>query len=304
MYPFIRPRGLLPRLRGRIDKIQRLLPYKRPMEQDGRSRGDSASVAMTALKAVVAVVFIGGMTFALIVGYAHFDEPETPQFEKVGELRSEVVNNWENPGPNHDQFNRTEIERLVFKFTNEERAAEGLDELEYTDEFVRIARGHSADMANHGYVGHVDSQNRSFEERMEFRDREDKKACMSPEVRQRVEEIEESDVQKIENIPNPPFGENAGATLYEAEIKDERTGETVVNKNEEDIARSLVNSWMTSPAHRENILREKWESISIGVYVSEGKTVFATQLFCGYPEGSFQQIPDIESPQTQPAPPQ
>jgi len=278
------------------------------MEQDGGSHGSRASVAITALKLVVAVVFIGGMTFALIVGYAHFDEPETPQFEDVeeSELREEVVNNWENPGPNHDEYNRTQIERLVFEFTNEERAAEGLEELEYTGEFVRIARGHSSDMANNGYVGHVDSQNRSVKDRMEFEDREEKMVCMTPDNRRTIEEIEESDRFRINNsgLPTPHFGENAGATIYGAEVRDERNDETVMNENEEDIARSLVNSWMASPPHRENILREKWESISVGVYVSEGMTVFATQLFCGYPEGSFQQIPDIESPQTQPTPPQ
>jgi len=276
------------------------------MEQDGGSGGTRANIAITALKLVVAVVFIGGMTFALIVGYAHFDEPETPQFEKVGELRSEVVNNWENPGPNHDEYNRTKIERLVFEYTNEERASEGLEELEYTDEFVETARGHSADMANNGYVGHVDSQGRNFDERMTFEDRESKEACMSPEVRQKLKQARqklEGDIIQGE-LPDPAFGENAGSTLYEAEFEEERTGETVVNENEEDIARSIVNGWMVSPPHRENILKEKWDSVSIGVYVSEGKTVFATQLFCGYTEGTFESIRDIEVSQTQSAPPQ
>jgi uncharacterized protein YkwD len=271
------------------------------MEKDGGSHGTRANVAITALKLVVAVVFIGGMTFALIVGYAHFYDPETPQFEDVEgyEFREKVVNNWENPGPNHTKFDRTEIERLVFEFTNEERTAEGLDELEYTDEFVRIARGHSADMANNGYVGHVDSQGNGFEERMRFEDREDKKVCMSPEERQGLEDLEEIDGIEGE-LPDPAAGENAGATVYESEFRDERREEVVVNENEKEIAQAIVNGWMTSPVHRDNILKEKWNSMSVGVYVSEGKTVFATQLFCG---GDFQ-IPDIETPQTQPAPPQ
>lgn len=253
------------------------------MEQDGGRHGNRASVAITALKLVVAVVFIGGMTFALIVGYAHFDDPETPQFEGVegSELREEVVNNWENPGPNHDEFNRTEIERLVFEFTNEERTAEGLEELEYTDEFVEVARGHSADMANNGYVGHVNSQGNGFEERMQFEDREDKKACMSPEERQGLEYIEENDLPVEGEVRDPAAGENAGATFYETEFRDERNEETAVNENEEEIAQAIVNGWMTSPVHRENILKENWNSMSVGVYVSEGKTVFATQLFCG-----------------------
>ncbi|MDZ7688761.1 MAG: CAP domain-containing protein [Halobacteriales archaeon] len=251
------------------------------MENDAGRDSTKASVAMTALKVLVAVVFVAGMTFALVVGYAHFDDgSETPQFEKVEgeEFRFEVVNDWENPGPS-DDYNRSEIERLVFEYTNEERAAEGLDELEYTDEFVEIARSHSEDMANNGYVGHVDSQGHDFEERMEFDNGLDGRVCVPAEERERLDELADGGGWSLDSSPNT--GENAGATFYETEVNDERTGETVVNENEDDIARMLVNDWMASPAHRENILSEDWNAISVGVYVSEGKTVFATQVFCG-----------------------
>ena len=258
------------------------------MEKDAGADGKRAGMAMTALKLVVAFVFIGGMTFGLVVGYAHFDDgSETPRFEEVEgyEFRQTVVNDWENPGPNHDEYNRTEIERLVHEYTNEERTAEGLEELEYTDEFVEVARSHSADMANHGYVGHTDSQNRSFGERMDFEGGMDAGVCVSQEDRERIEELEE----EIESeggeanidLSEPATGENAGATFYGTEVEDARTGELITNENEDDIAKSLVNNWMASPAHRDNILDDRWNSMSVGVYVSEGKTVFATQVFCG-----------------------
>ena len=256
------------------------------MENEAGNDETDASVAMTALKAVVALVFIGGMTFALVVGYAHFDDgSETPQFEEVEgyEFRQEVVNNWENPGPNHDDYNRTEIERLVFEYTNEERAAEGLEELEYTDEFVEVARGHSADMANNGYVGHVDSQNRRFGERVDFRnDGMDAEVCLPLEEIEGVEDPERlRELQERLQDTNISTGENAGATFYETEVQDERRGETVTPENEEEIAQTLMNDWMTSPPHRENILKEDFDALSVGVYVSDGKTVFATQVFCG-----------------------
>ncbi len=240
-------------------------------------RADGANVAVTALKLIAAVVFIGGMTFALVVGYAHLDDgSETPRFEQVEgeEFRFEVVGDWENPGP-YDGYDRAEIESIVAEYTNEERAAEGLEELEYRDEFVDVSRTHSEDMADNGYVGHVDSQGRSFDDRIEFEDT-DAEVCLTTPERDRLEEIggEITDGR-------PSVGENAGATFYEVEIEDERTGEEIVNENEDDIARSLVNDWMESPAHRDNILSEEWNTVSVGVYVSEGKTVFATQVFCG-----------------------
>ena len=256
------------------------------MENEAGNDDTDASVAMTALKAVVALVFIGGMTFALVVGYAHFDDgSETPQFEEVEgyEFRQEVVNNWENPGPNNTKYDRGEIEQLVFEYTNEERAAEGLEELEYTDEFVEVARGHSADMANNGYVGHVDSQNRRFGERVDFRnDGMDAEVCLPLEEIEGVEDPERlRELQERLQDTNISTGENAGATFYETEVQDERRGETVTPENEEEIAQTLMNDWMTSPPHRENILKEDFDALSVGVYVSDGKTVFATQVFCG-----------------------
>lgn len=254
------------------------------MEKDSIADGTHAGMAVTALKLVVAVVFVGGMSFALVVGYAHFDDgSDTPNFEEVEgyEFRQEVINDWENPGPNHDEYDREEIERLVFEYTNEERAAEGLEELEYTDELVEVARSHSADMANNGYVGHVDSQERSFEERMEFGDGMDAEVCMSQTDRETLKELRQNDRVELGELPDPATGENAGATFYETEAEDARTGEVITNENEDDIAKSLVNNWMASPAHRDNIIDDRWNSVSVGVYVSEGKTVFATQLFCG-----------------------
>jgi hypothetical protein len=109
----------------------------------------------------------------------------------------------------------------------------------------------------------------------------DAEVCLSPEDRESIEEIRQSDSLEIGELPSPAAGENAGTTFYETEVDNERTGETVVNQNEDDIARTLVDSWMASPPHRENILDERWNSMSVGVYVSEGKTVFATQVFCG-----------------------
>lgn len=215
------------------------------MRNEGEESTD-ASIVMTGIKVVVALIVMASLTFGLLIGYGHFfvDETQPPEFEQTDELRFEVANDWEDPGPS-DEYDSGEIESLVVEFTNEERSAEGLPELESTDKFVDVARGHSEDMASNGYVGHVDSQGRNPGDRI---------SCDG--------------------------GENAGATFYEYPIHDDRSNETITNENERDIARSLVDDWMASPPHRENILTEEYDTISLGVYVSEGKAVFATQLFC------------------------
>jgi uncharacterized protein YkwD len=213
-------------------------------------KDDSGSLAMTALKVVVGVFFVSALALIGVFGYAQLDDgPDTPEFEKAGELRYEVAGDWENPGRYEGgTYDRAEIESAVVEETNEERRAEGLDPLEAADLHKETARSHSADMAKNGYVGHVDSQGRSFEERVE------PQGCSS-------------------------VGENAAATFYEVPVRNARTNETEMNTDSGDVADMLVDDWMASPAHRENLLGE-YDSVSVGVYVSEGNVVFATQVFC------------------------
>lgn len=46
------------------------------------------------------------------------------------------------------------------------------------------------------------------------------------------------------------------------------------------IARNVVEGWMNSPPHRENILRGAFDAEGIGVYVDTDGAVYATQNFC------------------------
>jgi len=216
-----------------------------------RNRGAGASILITGLKAVAVLVVIAALTFGFLIAYGQIvDTKDTPEFQKAGDLRFEVANDWENPGE-ADGYSKSEIESRIVEYTNEERRSEGLNELSEGDLFLSEARSHSADMANNGYVGHVNSEGQNTSERLETG------KCTGQ------------------------IGENAGITYYEVPVERDRTGETVTNENEDEIAKSLVDGWMASPPHKENILREEYDSISVGVYVSEGYTVFATQVFCG-----------------------
>lgn len=46
-----------------------------------------------------------------------------------------------------------------------------------------------------------------------------------------------------------------------------------------DVAASVVDDWMDSPGHRENILREQFEREGIGVYLTTQGAVYSTQNF-------------------------
>ena len=58
------------------------------------------------------------------------------------------------------------------------------------------------------------------------------------------------------------------------------------SRDAEDMARELVQGWMSSPGHRENILKRDSRKISVGVAIQESpeygyisETVYATQNF-------------------------
>ena len=55
-------------------------------------------------------------------------------------------------------------------------------------------------------------------------------------------------------------------------------GSNVSAANQEDLARLIMKSWMSSPGHRENILNPEYTDIGVGVAVS-GREIRATQLF-------------------------
>ncbi len=209
---------------------------------------------MDVTDAVVGALFVIFLVVAAGAGYLYLNQPaEPPEFEQTGELRFEAVGDWEDPGPS-DRFDRRELEENVLEYTNEMRRSEGLTPLDDNNVMVEAARSHSRDMAAHGYVGHTNSEG----------------------------ETEEDRLAQFEGDTCPDeVGENAAVAYYGVREHDPWQNETVVNRDESDIARSLVHSWMASPPHRENLLSSSYSSVSVGVYVSAGSAVFGTQMFCG-----------------------
>ena len=76
-------------------------------------------------------------------------------------------------------------------------------------------------------------------------------------------------------------GETILYTYYDVPVT---TGnETVRYETQEELARGIVDGWMNSTSHRENLLKPYWGREAIGIYIDQmaGRTrVYATQNFC------------------------
>lgn len=150
--------------------------------------------------------------------------------------------------------NETTVERQIHEEINDRRAEQGLSRLAYDPELSEIAQDHSQDMSDNDYVGHTGSDGSDFRERYQQAGYD----C------------------RVETTRNTYAlgGENIAQTWYQ-----ERLDSGDYYTSTEELAIGIVEQWMNSPGHRDNILKEYWQSEGIGVIIA-GDKVYATQNFC------------------------
>jgi uncharacterized protein YkwD len=131
-----------------------------------------------------------------------------------------------------------EVEQEVFNLTNEVRREHRLRVLSRDTTLIDIARAHSKDMLKRNYFSHVSPDNKSIKERV-------------------VPAYSRSLSRAGENIWSGHGYDYSDSTL---------------------IARLIVDSWMSSPGHRANLLNPNFNYMGVGVSIM-GNEVRATQNF-------------------------
>lgn len=158
-----------------------------------------------------------------------------------------------NSGPNE-----TRLEHLIHREINRQRTNRALSNLSYDRDLAEIAAYHSRDMANNSYFAHTAPDGETMPKRY-ARFGYDCRADMG-------------------DGRYATGGENIAKTYYHEQLTNGRYYSTL-----EELAKGIVEQWMNSPPHRENILRPYWNAEGIGVDVVEtenGTAVYATQNFC------------------------
>ena len=140
------------------------------------------------------------------------------------------------------------VERLVEQRANQVRETHGESPLASHDGIATVAREHSLDMAEHEFVGHAGSDGSSPQDRVD-------RAGISCYV-----------------------GENAAMTWFERPVA--VNGERVTYHTAEELAEGLVDQWMDSPGHRENLLESRYEIHGVGIVITDDGAVFATHKMC------------------------
>lgn len=168
------------------------------------------------------------------------------------------------PGAISDQapsLDLEELEYLIHEASNEARRLKGLRSLVWSDTIAYVARGHSLDMATHGYFSHVNKKGDSATER----------AAAAGLAR----------LHRAGNIVLEGLGENLFATHryseYTVHAFDEAQSYDVTWKTEKEIAAEAISAWLESPGHRMNLLSPTYRREGIGVALGTNGTLFVTQ---------------------------
>ena len=132
----------------------------------------------------------------------------------------------------------SELERAIFQFTNAVRQKNGVRPLTWDNSLRDVARGHSTDMLVRNYFSHNSPEGRSPHERI-------RAGC---------------------RFPLTMTGENIWM------------GSGHAPGDARQVARLIVDSWMSSPGHRKNLLHPEFTDIGVGV-AARGREVRATQVF-------------------------
>lgn len=130
------------------------------------------------------------------------------------------------------------LERQIFRLTNEVRRRHGVPSLTWESSLRKVARAHSADMLRRNYFSHLSPTGQTPHQRI----------CAGYP------------------FPLSMSGENIwSGTGHQA-------------RDPSRLARLIVNNWMSSAGHRENLLNPKFTDIGVGV-AAQGRDIRATQVF-------------------------
>jgi uncharacterized protein YkwD len=131
-----------------------------------------------------------------------------------------------------------ELERAIYRFTNEVRQRNGVPPLTWDNSLRDVARAHSADMLVRNYFSHNTPEGGSPHDR----------------------------IRAASRFPVSMTGENIWM------------GSNYPAGDPRQLARIIVDNWMSSPGHRKNLLHPEFTDIGVGVAAS-GKEIRATQVF-------------------------
>lgn len=181
-------------------------------------------------------------------------------------------------------MNPRDLEARIHERTNEARRRRNLPSLAYDPDLRVIAQYHSQRMARAGRIFHEAPDGEGLSDRF----KKHEYPLRSKAAGQRFCHGCGTDLRRFENPKHCP---DCGVALTDRRQRSATSGENLAYQGYigkirsdpeiDDISRTVVEGWLDSPGHRENLLREAFDREGIGVAVQRGNgvEVFVTQHF-------------------------
>lgn len=168
------------------------------------------------------------------------------------------------PSVSPADLNRALIEEEVRAEINDERAERDMEPLELDEAVREMARNHSRTMGDLGYVSHS-AGGLTTQERYKAFDLADR--CRIPNNSNRGIETGQS----LETLSTTSIGAN---------YTFEETNRTIRVENETQIARAVVDGWLTTDNERPKLFLEQATVAGVGVVVTDAGDVYVTNDLC------------------------
>jgi len=153
------------------------------------------------------------------------------------------------------------VEYYIWKYTNDEREKQGLKPLQRISKINSIAYNHSLDMSNRNYFDHITPEGLDPTDRGNnagYNCRKDFGSYYTVGLAENIQQ--QKTYSSITYVNSNPINH-----WYETP---------------QSLSKEIVNAWMNSEGHRENILDESYDKIGIGVVIDSNDDVYSTQNFC------------------------
>ena len=151
-------------------------------------------------------------------------------------------------------LNEVRTERLIVERTDSVRREHGVGGVRRVADLSRAATEHAGNMAENEYVGHVTPEGDGVGDRY----------------------LGSCDPEESGGYTEQRYSENAAAVAFGEPLGGWNGTEL---EDEEEVADFVVEAWMGSKDHRENLLGEEHDGVGVGVRFRDGK-VFVVQAFC------------------------
>ena len=157
-----------------------------------------------------------------------------------------------------------QLARTIHELVNKERAQRDLPALQWSDELADIARAHSRDMVSRDFFAHVNPDKQDPTDR----GRQAGFSCEKSQGDYRTEGLGENIFYTYQYDSYETWSENG-------------TERRRYNwKSPEALAREVVQGWMDSANHRENILNPRYDLQGLGVARTDQDRLYVTQNLC------------------------